>query len=59
MDPLTAGFNLATQALKVVEKLIDGQTPEQKAKLWEGYIQDAEAWRKFFAGLVALVPKFQ
>jgi hypothetical protein len=51
LDPLTAALAFATEALKVVEKLIEGQTPEQKAKLWEMYIADVEAWRKFWGDL--------
>jgi hypothetical protein len=30
--------------LRVVEKLIDGQTPEQKAKLWQNWI---DFWQPF------------
>jgi hypothetical protein len=26
------------EGFKVVEKLIDGQTPEQKAAIWQGWI---------------------
>jgi hypothetical protein len=38
---------LAIKALDIVGKIIDGQSPEVKAKLWEGYIKDMEAWREF------------
>jgi hypothetical protein len=30
--------DLAIKALEVVEKLIDGQTPEQRAQIWQNWI---------------------
>lgn len=32
----------------LVEKAMEGQSPEQKQKLWEWYIHDVEAWRAFW-----------
>ncbi len=31
----------------IVLEAMDGQTPEQKSKLWDWYIQDVERWRKW------------
>jgi hypothetical protein len=45
MDPVTAFLNFATVLLKVVEKAMDGQSPEQKAKMWEWFIADVSWWR--------------
>lgn len=39
---------LAKLICQIVLAAMDGQTPEQKAKLWEMYIHDVEAWRKFW-----------
>lgn len=36
--PADAAFQFGTQLLRVVEKLIDGQSPEQKVKLWQNWI---------------------
>lgn len=30
--------DLAIEGLRLIEKLIDGQTPEQKAQIWQNWI---------------------
>lgn len=32
----------------VVCKAMDGQSPEQKKQMWDWYISDVTAWRKFW-----------
>ena len=39
------GEVLACKVLDVILKMMDGQTPEQKAQLWQWYIEDMKAWR--------------
>lgn len=51
MDPLTAVCNLANAALNLAEKIIDKQPPEVAAELWKMYMEDARAWRAFWASL--------
>lgn len=47
MDPLTA-WALATKALaEMVTAMVQGQSPEQKQKIWDWYIADQERWRKW------------
>ncbi len=53
MDPFTAICNVITQALKVVEKAIDGQPPEVRNRLWTMYVEDVQAWRDFWKGLIS------
>ncbi len=48
MDPLTAFANLVTELTKLVAVIVEGQTPEQRAKFWDWYIADVERWRKLF-----------
>ncbi len=38
---LTACFNM-------VSKIVDGQTPDQKAQIWQWFIDDQTKLRKFF-----------
>jgi hypothetical protein len=40
--------DLAIAALRVIEKIIEGQPPEIKAKLWEWFAEDMKAWREFW-----------
>ncbi len=35
--------------LNLVGKIIDGQPPDVKKQLWEMYLEDAKAWRAFWA----------
>ena len=51
MDPLTAALNLASRVLDVTEKIIDGQPPEVRARLWELHLKHAERWDAFCAML--------
>ncbi len=32
--------------LRIVLSAMDGQTPEQKQKMWDWYVHDVERWRK-------------
>ncbi len=48
MDPVTA-FALVVKAVaEMITEIVKGQTPEQKQKLWDFYIQDVERWRHLF-----------
>lgn len=38
---IEAACNMALEAMR-------GQTPEQKAKIWQWWIEDVERWRKFW-----------
>ncbi len=33
---------------QVALKAMEGQTPDQRAKIWEWYIQDVTLWRRFW-----------
>lgn len=37
--------DLAIALIGLITKVIDGQPPEVKARLWEWYIKDMEGWR--------------
>jgi hypothetical protein len=37
--------------LKIVELAMEGQTPEQRAKMWDWYIEDMENFRKWLKEL--------
>lgn len=43
MNPLV----ILELALKIVLLAMEGQTPEQRAKMWDWYIQDVSALRRF------------
>lgn len=43
MNPLT----IVELVLRIILLAMEGQTPEQRAKMWDMYIRDVEAWRKF------------
>lgn len=47
MNPL----RIIELALEIVKLAMEGQTPEQRAKLWAWYIEDAEKFREFFKTL--------
>lgn len=48
MDPVTA-WALATKAIaEMVTAMVQGQSPEQKQKIWDWFIADQERWRKWF-----------
>lgn len=42
------GELLAVELLKTVQMLIAGQPPEVQHKLWQWYVDDMTAWRKFW-----------
>ena len=48
LDPVTAFTTIVTALLEFMTEVVRGQTPEQKAKLWDFYIADVKAWRKLF-----------
>jgi len=48
MDPVSAFANVVTAIANLISKLVDGQTPEQKKKMWDWFIADVERWRAFF-----------
>jgi hypothetical protein len=48
MDPLTAFTAIVTALLEFMTEVVRGQTPEQRAKIWDFYIADVERWRKLF-----------
>lgn len=48
MDPLTALANVITAITKLVTVVVEGQSPEQRAQIWEWYLADVARWRKFF-----------
>jgi|GEM_PF-6459001 len=48
MDPITAITNLVTELTKLVTVVVEGQTPEQRAQIWQWYIDDVTKWRKLF-----------
>ena len=48
MDPITVGLLAFTELLKFLGKMSDGQTLEQKKQIWDWFIKDMGAWRKFF-----------
>ena len=41
------GEAIIVGVLKVVELAMEGQTPEQRSKMWDWYIRDVERWRAF------------
>jgi hypothetical protein len=40
-------FGIIELVLRIILLAMEGQTPEQRAKMWDMYIRDVEAWRKF------------
>ncbi len=57
MDPFTAVMNLASKALDLIGKIVDGQPPEVKKQLWEWYIEDMKAWRAFWQNSMPKKPE--
>jgi hypothetical protein len=49
------GEALAIAIVNLIGKLADQQTPEQRMKLWDMYIQDTQNWRAFWAPLWELI----
>lgn len=50
--PTEAAIVAICEAVKaicgVVEKAMDGQSAEQKAKMWQWYVDDVTAWRRLW-----------
>ncbi len=40
------GLRLIELLLEIVKLAMEGQTPEQRAKMWDWYIADVERWRR-------------
>ena len=61
MDPLAAIVaiaNTVTAITNAVSKAMDGMTPQQKEKYWDGYLADMAVWRALLAPLVQrIIPK--
>jgi hypothetical protein len=47
MDPVTAWAMAFKAACEMVTALVDGQTPEQKQKVWEWFLEDQSRWRRW------------
>lgn len=47
MDPDLIAVML-TEGFKMVTALAEGAQPDQKAKMWQWWIDDMTRWRKFF-----------
>ncbi len=45
MDPITAAAMAFKAACEMVTAMIEGQTPEQKQKVWDWFIEDQTFWR--------------
>lgn len=41
------GEAIIVLVLQIVLEGMKGQTPEQRAKMWDWYVSDVEKWRKF------------
>lgn len=48
MDPVTAIANMLAAAFTMISKMIDGQTPDQKVKMWDQWIANQDRFNKFF-----------
>lgn len=42
---IVAVTELVTAITELAKVMIEGQTPEQRAKIWQWYIDDVERWR--------------
>jgi hypothetical protein len=47
MDPATAAALAFKAACEMVTELIKGQTPEQRAQIWNWFLEDQKFWRQF------------
>lgn len=56
MDPLTAFVLLATEALKLVNRIIDTQPPVVQKQMWDWYVEDMRRWRALLKLDVATPP---
>ncbi len=48
MDPVTAVALMIKAIAEMVTEMVKGQTPEEKAKIWQWWLDDQARWRKFF-----------
>lgn len=55
MDPITAGLNLATQALKLYEMFYASLTPEQRQTYNQPFVDGMKRWGEITAALAALM----
>lgn len=46
--PTVPGEAVLLALLGLFTKIIEGQPPEVRAKLWEYYLEDVKAWRTFW-----------
>ena len=42
------GEAFACKLMDLIMKVMDGQPPEVRKQLWEWYVEDVRAWRKFW-----------
>lgn len=56
MDPVTAIFTFANTVAQIVLLGMQSQPADVKAKMWEDYMQDMEAWRGFWSKLGLSLP---
>jgi hypothetical protein len=40
--------DLGIAIVNLIAKIVEGQSPEIRARLWEGYLKDMDAWRAFW-----------
>jgi len=45
---ILATAQLVTAIADLIRVAMEGQTPEQKAQMWQWYVNDMTAWRKFW-----------
>ncbi len=48
MDPISAWANAVAAIAKMIAVIVDGQTPEQKAQIWQWFVEDQARWRRVF-----------
>jgi hypothetical protein len=48
MDPLTAIALMLKAMFEMFAEIVKGQSPEVKEKIWNVYLEDVKAFRKFW-----------
>lgn len=48
MDPITAWALAVGKIADMITELARGQTAEQRAQIWQWFVEDQERWRHFF-----------
>jgi tellurite resistance protein len=48
LDPISAVCNAIVAVCALWEKMIDGQTPEQRAQMWQQFLDAQKDWQKFW-----------